>query len=80
LFEIMRRFGFGTWIIAAFLAVLVVLAAAFLYVGWTPQQGEQGTPMSLNGYIAMTIGIVVTIGLGVGLMALVFYSNKHDRD
>jgi hypothetical protein len=76
----MRQFGFGTWIIAAFLAALVVLAAVFLYVGWSSPPGEQGTPMSLNGYIAMTVGIVFTIGLGVGLMALVFYSNKRDQD
>jgi hypothetical protein len=76
----MRRFGFGTWLIVAFLAALVVLAAVFLYTGWSPPPGEQGTPMSVNGYIAMTVGIVFTIGLGVGLMALIFYSNKHDRD
>jgi hypothetical protein len=76
----MRRFSFGTWLIFAFLAVLVVLAVIFLYVGWTPEQGEQGTPMSLNGYIAMTIGIVATVGLAVGLMALIFYSNRQDRD
>ncbi len=76
----MNRFGFGTWLIAVFLIALVVLAAVFLYVGWAPVEGEQGTPMSLNGYIAMTVGILFTIGLGVGLMALVFYSNKHDRD
>lgn len=76
----MKRFGIGTWLIVVVLAALVVLAAAYLYTGWSTQPGEQGTPMSLNGYIAMTIGIVVTIGLGVGLMALVFYSNKHHRD
>ena len=38
--------------------------------------------MSTAGYIAMALGILVTLGLGVGLMALVFYSNRegHDRD
>jgi hypothetical protein len=38
--------------------------------------------MSTAGYVAMALGIIVTLGLGTGLMALVFYSNRegHDRD
>jgi hypothetical protein len=38
--------------------------------------------MSTAGYVAMVLGIIVTLALGTGLMALVFYSNRegHDRD
>jgi hypothetical protein len=36
--------------------------------------------MSTNGWIAMGLGILATLGLGVGLMALVFYSHRQGRD
>jgi hypothetical protein len=38
--------------------------------------------MSTAGYVAMALGIIVTLALGMGLMALVFYSNRegHDQD
>ena len=28
----------------------------------------------------MILGVLVTLGLGAGLMALVFYSSRHDYD
>ncbi|HEY6981666.1 hypothetical protein [Reyranella sp.] len=64
----------------ALLVVMLVLALVILYEGWSIAGGEEGTGMSTNGWIAMTLGIVATLGLGVGLMALVFYSNRHGRD
>ena len=39
-----------------------------------------GGSMSAAGYVAMALGIVVTLALGAGLMALMYYSSKHDRD
>lgn len=38
------------------------------------------TSMSVHGYIAMGLGVLVTLALGGGLMALVFYSNRHGYD
>jgi hypothetical protein len=32
------------------------------------------------GYIAMTLGIVFSVVIGCGLMALVFYSSRHGYD
>jgi len=32
------------------------------------------------GYVAMTLGVVATLALGVGLMALMYYSNRSGRD
>ncbi len=34
----------------------------------------------LHGWIAVTLGVVVTSALGTGLMALVFYSDRSRRD
>ena len=72
----------GAWIVLAVLVALLILAIAFLFVGWGPGEGEPGQQMSTTGYVAMAFGIIVTFGLGAGLMALVFYSNRkgHDRD
>jgi len=39
-----------------------------------------GVHMSGWGWTFLILGIVVTIGLGAGLMALVFYSSRHDMD
>jgi hypothetical protein len=52
--------------------ILVLLAATWLFGGFTG--------MSLAGDIALTLGITVTVGLGIGLMALVFYSSRSERD
>jgi len=32
------------------------------------------------GWFFLVLGIVFTIALGAGLMALVFYSSRHDYD
>jgi hypothetical protein len=39
-----------------------------------------GVYMSGWGWTFLVLGVVVTIGLGAGLMALVFYSSRHDMD
>jgi hypothetical protein len=36
--------------------------------------------MSTAGWVAMALGIVATLALGVGLMALVFISNRRGYD
>jgi hypothetical protein len=36
--------------------------------------------MSVGGWIAMILGIIATLALGVGLMTLMFYSNRSGRD
>jgi len=36
--------------------------------------------MSVHGYIAMILGIVFSLVIGCGLMALMFYSSRHGYD
>ena len=59
---------------------LLGLAIVVLYVGWQPGEDDVGGGMSGAGYGAMVLGIVATLALGIGLMALVFYSNRSGRD
>jgi len=70
----------GAAIILAILVLFLMLAIVFLYVGWGSPDDAVGHSMSTAGYVAMTFGIVVTLALGVGLMGLVFYSNRNGHD
>ena len=64
----------GSWIT---IAVLLALFAAAGYEGWTMDPGVQ---MSTHGYIAMTLGIFFSLVIGIGLMALIFYSSRAGYD
>ncbi len=69
--------GLGTGItVATLLALLAACTAVAVYL-WTSMKGVE---MSAHGWAAMIIGIIFTLGLGVGLMALVFISNKRGYD
>jgi hypothetical protein len=40
----------------------------------------EGTEISVHGYIALTLGILFSLVIGVGLMGLVFYSHRRGYD
>jgi hypothetical protein len=67
----------GSWLILSVLVGLLIVAIVVLFVGWDP---EQNAAMTGAGYTAMALGIVATLALGIGLMALIFYSNRSGRD
>jgi hypothetical protein len=59
---------------------LVLLLAAsvwFAIYAWT---AIEGPPLPVEGQIAMWLGIVFSLIVGCGLMALVFYSSRHGYD
>lgn len=60
------------------LVSLLAVAIYILFAGW--DTGGGGEPISTNGYIAMGLGIFFTLAIGIGLMSLIFYSNRHGRD
>lgn len=69
-----------TWLVVGILLFLLGLAVALLYVGWWSNDSDPASAMTFSGYVAMTFGIVVTLVLGVGLMSLIYFSNRHGRD
>jgi hypothetical protein len=69
--------GWGSWLILGVLVGLLGVAIVVLYVSWDP---EQSGAMTGAGYVAMTLGIIATLALGIGLMALMYYSNRSGRD
>ena len=59
------------------LVILLGLFGLAVYiVGWS-SAGDATTEISVVGYIAMALGIIFTLVLGIGLMALIFYSNRR---
>ncbi len=74
----MGKTGLGTIIALVVLIGLLLMAIVFLAVGWdTPEGGER---MSTGGWVAMILGVVATLALGIGLMTLMFYSSRSGRD
>jgi hypothetical protein len=66
------------WILtfAGFNAALVVVVLVTLWV----VGGFDESGLSVQGWVAMFLGITFTSALGVALMALVFYSDRKDYD
>ena len=62
------------------LAVLLGLFGVSLWYAVKVWGAMSGVIMSGWGWTFLVLGVVVTIGLGAGLMALVFYSARHDMD
>lgn len=62
-------------VIASILAI-----GAISYWGLTVLVATQGVELSIHGKIAMALGVLFTFAIGIGLMSLVFYSNKHGHD
>jgi hypothetical protein len=61
------------------LALFGLLAASFWFVGAAWERlGGSGIPF--YGYVAIAGGVLVSLTVGGGLMALVFYSNRHGYD
>ena len=60
-------------------ALIAILAAALWYAA-SAWFAISGPPMPAVGYVAMTLGIVVSLVVGIGLMALLFYSSRHGYD
>ena len=67
----------GAWSLVA--ALLALLAG----VGWYAYSGltaGSAPPIPIEGVIALVAGVTVSLIVGVGLMALVFYSSRHGYD
>lgn len=61
-------------------AVLLALLAAAAAVGWWAWAELADIEMSMHGYVALAIGVVATLGLGMGLMWLVYFSHRRGFD
>ena len=58
------------------LIILLSVIAVGVDAWWSLRDAD----MTVSGYAALALGILGTIALGVGLMALLFYSHRHGYD
>ncbi|HEY1707026.1 MAG TPA: hypothetical protein VGG10_02085 [Rhizomicrobium sp.] len=69
--------GIGGWLAIAVL--LAILAGAIFYAvhDWNILAG---TGISTLGWVFLSLGVIVTTGVAIGLMGLLFYSNRNKLD
>jgi uncharacterized membrane protein YedE/YeeE len=60
--------------------VAILIALALAAIGVYAWQSLGTSALTVHGYIALVLGTIGTAGLGVGLMALVFYSHRYGYD
>jgi hypothetical protein len=61
--------GVGSWIILIALVSLLFAACVVGYLGWSLADGAD---VPISGYVAMVIGVIASLAVGFGLMALIF--------
>ena len=72
-----RRLGPGGWAAIVILFGFLIVAIAYAIYGWN-KLGAVGIPTM--GWLFLIAGVVLTLGVGGGLMALLFYSSRKGRD
>jgi hypothetical protein len=67
------------WVVVIVILLAALLGGALWFAvrAWDYLGGE---PMPPEGYVAMGGGVLFSLLVGCGLMALVFYSNRHGYD
>lgn len=70
------RNSIGWWAVVTVLPSLLVAAGVIGYLGWTISDAD----VPVSGYVAMALGVIFSLVVGIGLMALVFYSNRAGYD
>lgn len=71
------RLGVGSWTILIVLFLLLAITFVIVYLGWTLGSGAD---VPASGYVAMVLGVIVSLAVGFGLMALIFYSSRKGYD
>lgn len=70
--------AFGTIALVVALSAILIAAGWYAASAWVSLGG--GEPMPTTAYIAMGLGILFSLVIGCGLMALLFYSSRHGYD
>lgn len=65
------------WVAVAISAAVIVAVIVAITRLWS---GIGDSEISPAGWVAMALGIILTLGLGIGLMALVFISRRRGYD
>ena len=64
----------GPTLLVGAVTFALCVSISLLYLGWQPG----GATLNLTGYVAMAVGLVAAIMLGIGVLLLIHH-DKHDR-
>jgi len=70
----------GRWSTAISAAAAAIVVAVLIGIAAHNWESIGPTGISLYGWIALILGVLATLGVGIGLMALVFISNRRGYD
>ncbi|WP_409189712.1 hypothetical protein [Bradyrhizobium sp. RDM4] len=76
----MRSLNLGQIFVIAALIVMLVLAGIGIASVWDATDGVDDAAMDEDGWIALGLGAFVSVVLGCGLMALMFFSSRRGYD
>jgi hypothetical protein len=63
----------GPTLLVGAVTVVLCVSISLLYLGWQP-----GATLNLTGYVAMAVGLLAAILLGIGIVLLIHH-DKRDR-
>ncbi|MHC2462451.1 hypothetical protein [Bradyrhizobium embrapense] len=73
----LRAMTAGSWTILIVLLLLFAASLVIAVMGWSL---GSGTAVPASGYLALALGVVFSLAVGLGLMGLVFYSSRKGYD
>ena len=73
----MKIHNLGKWVLVAVLFGFLAWAILVGYLGWSSAPSVE---MPSIGFAALAFGVIVSLIVGIGLMALVFYSSRAGYD
>jgi len=74
-----KKTRLGAWGWVAIVVLLALLAAAVWY-GVTAWREVPTVGIPPVGWLFLALGVILTLGLGGGLMVLLFYSSRKGKD
>jgi hypothetical protein len=75
--RVLTELTLSGWALILVLGALLIATVGIACVGWAL---APGTVVPASGFVALTFGVLFSLAVGIGLMALVFYSSRHDYD
>ena len=71
------KIGTAGWVAIVILGGLLAAALWYAVYAWGQMPGVNVSPL---GWVFLVLGVITTVGVGAGLMALVFYSSRKGKD